>query len=64
MLAAGDYFTDSDVLSLALRIFRIVTLCIIALWLYKCGKDTQSFFWRNADSGDPTVQSTELQNNP
>jgi hypothetical protein len=45
VLATGDYFSDLDVLSVALRVFRIVSLLCIAARLYKCGVSAQAYFW-------------------
>jgi hypothetical protein len=45
VLATGDYFTDLDILGLALRAFRIVILFCIAAWLYACGPSAQGYFW-------------------
>jgi hypothetical protein len=44
VLAARDYFSDMDLLSLALRVFRIVTLLGVAFWLYFYGSSTQRYF--------------------
>jgi len=45
VLATADYFTDHDALALALLMFRIVTLVIVAAWLYTCGPTAQGYFW-------------------
>jgi hypothetical protein len=50
VLAASDYFSDYDVLSLSLRVVRIVTLLGVAAWLYTCGLSTEKFFLRNKDA--------------
>jgi len=52
VLAARDYFSDMDVLSLALRVFRSVTLLGVAFWLYFCGSSMQRYFWRNGDAAE------------
>ena len=55
VLVAGDYFTDLDVLSVALRVFRIVTLFGIAAWLYFCGPSAQAYFWPEDKTGNGTA---------
>jgi hypothetical protein len=64
VLAAGDYFTDYDVLTVALRVFRIVALSIIALWLYKCGTYAQGYFLPTANSEDDAVRAESASNPP
>ena len=54
VLATADYLTDHDVLSLALLVFRIVTLFCVAAWFYTCGPSAQGYFWpddKNVDAG-------------
>jgi hypothetical protein len=63
VLVTGDYFTDLDVLSLALRVFRIVTLFGIAAWLYFCGPSAQAYFWpaSKTDSGGANVNGSDTR---
>ena len=53
VLATADYLTDHDVLSLALLVFRLVTLFGVAAWFYTCGPSGQGYFWpddKNVDA--------------
>jgi hypothetical protein len=49
VLRSSDYFSDYDVLSVALRAVRLVILLGVAIWLYNCGSSTKRYFWHNND---------------
>jgi hypothetical protein len=50
VLRSSDYFSDFDVLAVALRAVRLVTLVGVAIWLYNCGSSAERYFWHNNDA--------------